>query len=123
MFNKMTIQERYYIFVSIWLVGVVGYQSYHSYRTDVIINEAINKNNQQIQRYSEVTRKITLENLGLKHDLIHSQAMYQASTNHCEMLEKEIKTLGEYWEKEYIKVSDELFDLNPKLFSNHHLEN
>ena len=111
MFNKMTIQERYYIFVSIWLVGVVGYQSYHSYRTDVIINEAINKNNQQIQRYSEVTRKITLENLGLKHDLIHSQAMYQASTNHCEMLEKEIKTLGEYWEKEYIKVSDELFDL------------
>ena len=93
------------------LLGMSGYQAYHSYRTDVIINEALNNNNKQTQRYSEVVREITLENLGLKHDLIHSQAMYQASTNHCEMLEKEIKALGEYWKKEYIKVSDELFDL------------
>ena len=37
--------------------------------------------------------------------------MYQASTNHCEMLEKEINALGEYWKKEYMRVSDELFDL------------
>tara|TARA_R100000008_G_C3576103_1_gene165389 strand:- start:1516 stop:1872 length:357 start_codon:yes stop_codon:yes gene_type:complete len=111
MLNKMTIQERYYIFVSLCLVGMVWYQSYYTYRTDAIIDEAINKNNQQIQRYSEITREITLENIGLKHDLIHSQAMYQASTNHCEMLEKEIKALGEYWKKEYTKVSDELFDL------------
>lgn len=93
------------------LLGMSGYQAYHSYQTDVIIKESIDKNNKQIQRYSEITRQITLENLGLKHDLIHSQAMYQASTNHCDMLEKEIKALGEYWKKEYMKVSDELFDL------------
>ena len=111
MLDKMTIQERYYIFVSLCLVGMVWYQSYHTYRTDVTIHEALTKNNQQAQRYSEVVRKISLENLGLKHDLIHSQAMYEASTNHCDMLEKEIKALGEYWKKEYIKVSDELFDL------------
>ena len=93
------------------LLGMSGYQAYHSYQTDVIIKESIDKNNKQIQRYSEITRQITLENLGLKHDLIHSQAMYQASTNHCDMLEKEIKALGEYLKKEYMKVSDELFDL------------
>ena len=40
--------------------------------------------------------------------------MYEASTNHCEMLEKEINALGEYWKKEYMKVSDELFDLKHK---------
>ena len=114
MFNKLTFQERYYIFVSLCLVGMVWYQSYHSYRTDVTINEALNNHNKQTQRYSQIVRDITIENLGLKHDLIHSQAMYEASTNHCEMLEKEINALGEYWKKEYMKVSDELFDLKHK---------
>ena len=100
MLNKMTIQERYYIFVSLCLMGMVWYQSYHTYRTDVTIHEALNQNNQQTQRYSEVVRKITLENLGLKHDLIHSQAMYQASTNHCQILEKEIFDLKHSKKKE-----------------------
>lgn len=111
MFNKMTIQERYYIFVSLCLVGMVGYQSYHTYRTDVITNDALNKNNKQTQKYSEVVRQISLKNLGLQHDLLHAQVMHEASTNHCQMLQKEINAISEYWEKEYIKVSDELFDL------------
>ena len=85
----MTIQERYYIFVSLCL----------------------NKNNKQTQKYSEVVRQISLKNLGLQHDLLHAQVMHEASTNHCQMLQKEINAISEYWEKEYIKVSDELFDL------------
>ena len=64
MFNKLTFQERYYIFVSLCLVGMVWYQSYHSYRTDVTINEAISNNNKQTQRYSQLVRDITIENLG-----------------------------------------------------------
>ena len=109
--KTLSLQYRYYLCVCTMLLGMSVYQAYHSYRTDVTINEALNKNNEQTQRYSEVVRKISLDNLGLKHDLIHSQAMYQASTNHCEMLEKEINALGEYWKKEYMRVSDELFDL------------
>tara|TARA_B100000214_G_scaffold173567_1_gene124823 strand:- start:1461 stop:1757 length:297 start_codon:yes stop_codon:yes gene_type:complete len=93
MFNKLTIQERYYIFVSLCLVGMVWYQSYHTYRTDVIIQESLDKNNKQSKKYTEVIRRISLENVGLKHDLINSQAMHQAFANHCKMLENEINDL------------------------------
>ena len=45
------------------LLGMSVYQAYHSHRTDVTINQALNNNNKQTQRYSEVIRKISLENL------------------------------------------------------------
>lgn len=106
-----SLQYRYYMFICISFILISVYQSYHSYRIDVTIEEALNESNKHTQRYSEFMRELTLRNLELKHDLLHSQAMYDASTNHCKMLEEQINVISEYWKKEYMKISDELFDL------------
>ena len=55
-----------------------------------------------------------LENEGLKHNLIHEQAMYHASRSHVEILEEQIDIISNYYCKEIIKVNDELFDLKNK---------
>ncbi len=114
MFSKLTIQERYYIFVSICLIWMVSYQCYHNYQTDVLIHESIEQGNKRVLRYYEINNKLRLENEGLKHDLIHEQAMYTASKGHVESLEEQIDLISEHWKKQFIKVSDELFDLKHK---------
>ena len=45
MFSKLTLQERYYIFVSICLVWMMGHQSYYTYRADELIHEALEEGN------------------------------------------------------------------------------
>jgi predicted nucleic acid-binding Zn-ribbon protein len=59
----------------------------------------------------EILQKSRLEKEGLKHDLIHEQVTHEALKAQARTFEEQINTISEYWEKEYIKVSDELFDL------------
>lgn len=111
---KRTLQERYYIFASICLIWIVGYQSYYNYQTDKIIQESLEEGNKRVNRYIEADNELRGENLGLKHDLMHEQATHHALKNHVKMLEGQINVVGDYYRKEITKVKDELFDLKHK---------
>jgi|TARA_R110000751_G_scaffold42375_5_gene98497 elongation factor P hydroxylase len=114
MFSKLTLQERYYIFVSICLVWMMGHQSYYTYRADELIHEALEEGNNLVNRYNRVNDELQQENTGLKHNLIHEQVMHQASKGHRKMLEGQINAISNYYRKEIVKVNDELFDLKHK---------
>lgn len=111
---KLTLQERYYIFLSICLVWIIGYQSYHNYQNDKLIHESIEEGNKRVNRYIVINNELREENLGLKHNLTYEQATHHASKNHVKMLEGQITVVGDYYRKEITKVKDELFDLKHK---------
>ena len=87
---------------------------YCNYQNDKYTDEVIKDLNENTVRYVEINNEVRVQNEGLKHDLIHSQAMYHASKANVELLEEQIDVVSEYWKKEYLKVSDELFDLKHK---------
>jgi hypothetical protein len=112
--TKYTTQDRFYIFAAVTLMLVYGYLLYHTHQQDKYMNEALEMNNKRTVRYVEINNEMRLENEGLKHNLIHEQAMYHASKFHVKMLEEQIDTISNYYRKEIIKVNDELFDLKNK---------
>ena len=112
--KKLSLQERYYIFVSICLIWMVGYQSYYNYRTDALICEALEEGNKRVNRYTVINNELREENAGLKHNLIHEQAMHHASKDHVKMLEEQINVIANYYREEISKANDELFDLKNK---------
>ena len=114
MFNKLTSKDRYYIFVSICLLWMVGYQAYCTYRADTLIYEALEEGNKRVNRYVEILQESRLEKEGLSHDLLHEQVTHEALKAQAETFEEQINTISEYWKGEYLKVSDELFDLKHK---------
>ena len=114
MFSKLTLHERYYIFVCICLVWMMIYQCYYTYRADTFIHEALEEGNEYVKGNNEANDKLRQENVGLKHNLIHEQAMYQASKGHVKTLEEQLNIMSNYYRDEISKVSDELFDLKHK---------
>ena len=109
--TKYTIRERFYLFAAITLIYSCGYQWYQNYQTDNYIKEALEGHNKTYKRAVEINRQLRAENEALKHNLIHEQAMYEASKNHVEMLEGQVSIISNYYRNEMIKVNDELFDL------------
>ena len=109
--TKYTIQERFYLFAAITLMYAYGCQFYFNHQQDKYIREAFEGDNKTYQRAVEINNQLRAENGSLKHNLIHEQAMYEASKRNVQMLEGQIRTIGHYYRKEIIKVNDELFDL------------
>ena len=109
--RKYNIQERFFLFLAVTLMTFYGYYFYSNYKQDQYIKETMRENNRHVNRYLELYNSANREVKGLKHDLIHEQAMHEASKNHTASLEEQINLKNEYWRKEYVKVSDELFDL------------
>ena len=118
-------RDRFYLFAAITLMYACGYQFYFNQQQDEQINEALEGHNKTYKRAVEINNKLKeinyrlgeinnqlrKENEALKHNLIHEQAMYEASKNHAQMLEGQINTISNYYREEIIKVNDELFDL------------
>jgi hypothetical protein len=95
-------------------MGAYGYQCYYNYQSDKYINEVLETYNKSVSRYAEMLNDVRLENEALAHNLIHEQAMYEASKGHVNMLEEQIDVVSDYWKKEYVKINDELFDIKNK---------
>ena len=104
-------RDRFYLFAAITLMYACGYQFYFNQQQDEQINEALEGHNKTYKRAVEKNNQLREENEALKHNLIHEQAMYEASKNHAQMLEGQINTISNYYREEIIKVNDELFDL------------
>lgn len=90
------------------------YQCYYTYRADTFIHEALEEGNEYVKGNNEANDKLRQENEGLKHNLVHEQAMYQASKGHVKILEEQLNVMSNYYRDEISKVSDELFDLKHK---------
>ena len=109
--TKYSRRDRFYLFAAITLMYACGYQFYFNQQQDEQINEALEGHNKTYKRAVEKNNQLREENEALKHNLIHEQAMYEASKNHAQMLEGQINTISNYYREEIIKVNDELFDL------------
>ena len=109
--TKYSMRDRFYLFAAITLMYACGYQFYFNQQQDEQINEALEGHNKTYKRAVEINNQLRKENEALKHNLIHEQAMYEASKNHAQMLEGQINTISNYYREEIIKVNDELFDL------------
>jgi hypothetical protein len=109
--TKYTIQERFYIFAAITLTYACGYQFYFNSQQDKYINKALEGHNKTYQRAVEINNQLREENTALKHNLIHEQAMYEASKGHVDMLSEQINIISGYYSEKMIEVNDKLFDL------------
>ena len=107
MFSKLTIQERFFLFLSITLMASYGYQCYFNYKIEKDINLAIESNNISVVRYTEI-------NNNLYSATKHWRSLYFASTVTNAQLEKQIDIVNNYWEKEHMKAKQELFNLKNK---------
>ena len=108
-------------FLTVALVSV--YQFYYNYQINRITDEALISHNDTIKGYVSFNNRLIVENSGLKHDLIHSQAMHKSYENQCHILEEQIDVISNYWKNEYLKIQDELFDLKHNTNSNKRVEN
>jgi hypothetical protein len=93
------------------LVGAYSYQCYYNYQSGKYINEVLGVHNRSVSWYAEKLNDARLKNEALEYNLIHEQAMYEASKGHVNILEQQIDVVSDYWRKEYVKINDELFDI------------
>tara|TARA_R110002074_G_scaffold53283_2_gene133884 strand:- start:890 stop:1234 length:345 start_codon:yes stop_codon:yes gene_type:complete len=109
--KKDTLNLRLCLFLLITMLMSWGYQVRENKLIDRDVAVAMEGHNRSVVRYSQMLDRSRIENEGLKHDLLHWQAMYEASKGHCQMLEEEIGIVDDHWKKRYLKVSDELFNV------------
>jgi len=103
--------NRCYLFILITLVGLYGYQLYYNYSSDKAINEALGEHNKRVSRYVQINTDIREEMKQWEMATEYWRAMYYGVKTSNIQLEGQIDTINNYWKKEYLKVSDELFDV------------
>ena len=104
MLNKMTIQERFFIFLGLICFGTwfTGYYYHHKWDRDI---------QQSISKSDEIAQKHIVHSMTKSMAIDHWKAMYFGQKNFSIMLEKQVDVINDYWSKENSKLRDELFDL------------
>ena len=103
--NKLSIQERFYIFLALFCMGIMVMNYYFQVKIDRDIQqrlEEINKISKENFTTNAIARSMAIE---------HWKSMYNAQKHYSALIEQQVDVVNEHWKKEYIKVSDELFDL------------
>jgi len=109
--TKYTMQDRFFLFAAITLMCAYFYQSYFLYQYDGEITEVLEEHNKRTVRYVELNAVLEQKIKLLEQAVDHWKAMYQGSQTSNYQLEQQIEVISQYWKEEYIKVSDELFDI------------
>ena len=112
--TKYTMQDRFFLFAAITLMCAYFYQSYFLYQYDGEITEVLEEHNKRTVRYVELNAVLEQKIKLLEQAVDHWKAMYQGSQTSNYQLEQQIEVISQYWKEEYIKVSDELFDIKNK---------
>lgn len=112
--TKYTIQERFFLFAAITMMGAYCYQFYFLYQHDNEINRVLESHNKRTAKYVELNVQLQEKNILLGQAVDHWKAMYYGSQTSVTQLEQQINVISEYYKKEMIKVNDELFDLKHK---------
>jgi len=104
MLNKMTIQERFFIFLGLICLGIVYTNLYYHHKFDQDIQESLAFNNEIASTHvaTSITKSMAID---------HWKSMYLAQKEFSSMLEKQVDVINNYWSKENSKLRDELFDL------------
>ena len=108
---KNTQQSRLAIFLLITILMSWGYQTYFNHSIETEVDDAMEMQNRSVRRYVQMLEQARTEKEELKQKIIHLQSMYDASKSSNTMLEQQIDVVSHYWSKEYLKISDELFDI------------
>ena len=108
---RNTHESRLCLFLFITISMFWGHQIYFNHLIDTEVREAQEATNRSVRRYVQMLEQVRADKEGLRQEIIHLQAMYDASKFSNNMLEEQIDVVSHYWKKEYIKVSDELFDI------------
>ena len=91
-------------FIAITIGLAYCYQSWFNYNLSKTIDEQLEVQNKVTKSYTEI---IASQQSAIQH----WKAMYYGSQTSNYQLEQQINVISEYWKKEYLKVSDELFDV------------
>lgn len=108
---KNTHESRLCLFLFITILTFWGYQTYFNHLIDTEVSETLETTNRSVRRYVQMLDQVRADKEELKQKIIHLQSMYDASKFNNNMLEEQIDVVSRYWSKEYLKVSDELFDI------------
>ena len=106
-----TEKNRRYLFVLMALLGLYGHQLYYNHNSDRAINEALEAHNKTYVRAVQVNTDIREEMKQWVLAAEYWRAMYYGVKDSNVHLEGQINTINNYWKKEYLKVSEELFDV------------
>tara|TARA_B100001939_G_scaffold159108_1_gene137457 strand:- start:213 stop:584 length:372 start_codon:yes stop_codon:yes gene_type:complete len=112
--TKYTMQDRFFLFAAITMMGAYCYQFYFLYQQDQKIAETLESHNKRTIRYVELNAVLQEKIKLLEQAVDHWKAMYQGSQTSNYQLEQQIEVIGDYYKREMIKVNDELFDLKHK---------
>ena len=107
----MKIENRFYIFLAISIVGINAYQCYFNYHIDKHINHALEGHNKTYRRAVEINNELRKDKQLLQGAVDHWKAMYHATQASNHQLEEQINVISDYYRREIIKVNDELFDM------------
>jgi hypothetical protein len=104
MFNKMTIQERFFVFLGLICLGTWFTGYYYHYKWDKDIQQSTYKSEEIAQKHlaTSMTKSMAID---------HWKAMYLGQKHFALMLEKQVDVINDYWSKENSNLRDELFDL------------
>ena len=103
--NKLTIQERFYIFLALFCVGMMFMNYYFHNQIDKDIQqklEEMNKTSQENFTANTISRSMAIE---------HWKSMYNGQKSYNVMLEDQIDVINQYWKTELVELNDQLFDL------------
>tara|TARA_R100000005_G_C4853721_1_gene118742 strand:- start:226 stop:543 length:318 start_codon:yes stop_codon:yes gene_type:complete len=100
--KDFNVRLGYFIAITIGLAYC--YQAWFNYDLSKTIDE-------QLEAHNKVTKGYTKIIASQQSAIEHWKAMYYGSQTSNYQLEQQIDVISEYWKKEYLKVSDELFDV------------
>ena len=100
--KDFNVRLGYFIAITIGLAYC--YQFWFNYNLSKTINEQLEVQNEVTKGYTEI---IASQQSAIQH----WKAMYYGSQTSNYQLEQQINVISEYWKNEYLKVSDELFDV------------
>ena len=102
--KKTDFNIRLGYFIAITISLAYWYQAWFNYDLSKTVDEQLEVHNKVVRGYTEI---IADQQTAIQH----WKAMYYGSQTTNYQLEQQINVISEYWKNEYLKVSDELFDV------------
>ena len=102
--KKIDFNIRLGYFIAITIGLAYCYQAWFNHNLTKTFDEQLEVHNNVVKGYTEIIAN-------QQSAIQHWKSMYYGSQTSNYQLQQEINVISEYWKNEYLKVSDELFDV------------
>ncbi len=102
--KKIDFNIRLGYFLAVTVGLAYCYQAWFNYNVSKTRDEQLEVHNKVVKSYSEII-------VNQQSAIEHWKSMYYGSQTSNYQLEQQINVISAYWKNEYLKVSDELFDV------------